>query len=126
MQENRLFTRFIVEGEVQIEVQDAIGAVVHVELVDISFKGAGVYSAKMVEVGTPVKFMISGKYFKNPIIGEGKIRYARPWKRGNADIYRLGIEFIDVDSELVRTRLVNLRDILPGSKVYNPPTGHSK
>lgn len=118
MSESRLFTRFIVEGEMLIQLQGQGSAMVKTELVDISFKGAGVYSPKKIELDTPVKFVVSGKLFKNSIRGAGRIKYVHPWKRGGQDVYRIGIEFVDVDSDLVLDRLKDLREILPKNQMY--------
>ncbi|MCK9595411.1 MAG: PilZ domain-containing protein [Candidatus Omnitrophica bacterium] len=118
MPENRLFTRFIVEGEVLVHPHGQGAELVKTELVDISFKGAGVYSPKMIELNTPVKFIVSGKLFKNTIRGEGRIKYAHPWKRNGRDVFRIGIEFVDVDSDLVMDRLKFLRESLPKNQMY--------
>jgi c-di-GMP-binding flagellar brake protein YcgR len=110
MLEHRLFTRFVVPGEVLIQLQGATIETVRAELVDISFKGAGAYSAKMIAVDTRVRFFISSKSFEKHIRGEGRIRYAHAHRRKDVDVYRLGIEFVDVDSELVRDILTRLSE----------------
>jgi hypothetical protein len=81
-------------------------------LLDISFKGAGVHAKQMLAAGTPVRFIITSKSFEDHIGGDGRIVYARPMKRNEVAFFRMGIEFINVDSELVRDILLALQEEL--------------
>jgi len=119
MIEHRLFTRFLTEGEVLVQLQGAAVETIRAELVDISFKGVGIYSRKMIAADTPVRFFVSSKLFEKHIRGEGRIRYVHAHRRKDAEVYRMGIEFIDVDSELVRDTILSLQKKLTQSPENN-------
>jgi c-di-GMP-binding flagellar brake protein YcgR len=109
MIEHRLFTRYRVEGEVLIQFTGAKPETIRTELVDMSFRGFGVYSPKAVDANATVKFYISGKYFEKHLRGEGKVMYSQAYRRKEADVFRMGVEFISVDSNQVRDVLDILR-----------------
>jgi c-di-GMP-binding flagellar brake protein YcgR len=109
MIEHRLFTRFKVEGEGLIQYSSAKPETVRVEMADMSFRGFGVYSPRPIETNTSVKFYISGKMFEKHLRGEGKIMYSQKYRHKETDVYRMGVEFISVDSNQVRDVLDILR-----------------
>ena len=109
MIEHRLFTRFKLEGEGLIQYNVAKPGTIRVELADMSFRGFGAYSSEPIESNTHVKFYISGKIFEKHLRGEGKVMYSQAYRRKEADIFRMGVEFISVDSEQVRDVLELLR-----------------
>ena len=108
MLEQRLFTRFLVKGEIFIQQKDK-AETLKADLVDISFNGAGVFAPQMIEPDTLIKFSILGKLFEKDISGEGQIKYARAYPSDKGDLYRMGIEFINVDSNLIRDVLMQLQ-----------------
>jgi hypothetical protein len=115
MQEHRLFTRYRVQGEVLIQYSSAgKPETVRAELVDISFRGFGVYSPKSIDAGATVKFYISGGLFTKHMRGEGKLMYSQAYHRKETDVFRMGIEFISVDSDQVRDILDILQKETPG------------
>lgn len=109
MIEHRLFTRYRIEGEVLIQSTGAKPETIRAELVDMSFRGFGVYSPKAIDAKALVKFYISGKYFEKHLRGEGKIMYSQAYRRKDTNVFRMGIEFIAVDSNQVRDVLDVLR-----------------
>jgi len=109
MIEHRLFTRFKVEGEGLIQYNATKPETVRMELADMSFRGFGAYSPKPIESNTDVKFYISGKIFGKHLRGEGKVMYSQKYRRKETDVFRVGVEFISVDSNLVRDTLELLR-----------------
>ncbi|MCX5707909.1 MAG: PilZ domain-containing protein [Candidatus Omnitrophica bacterium] len=109
MIEHRLFTRYRVEGEVLLQCAGPKPETIRAELVDMSFRGFGVYSPKAIDANTTVRFYISGKYFEKHLRGEGKIMYSQSYRRKETDVFRMGVEFISVDSDQVRDGLDRLR-----------------
>jgi hypothetical protein len=108
--EHRLFTRYRVAGEVLVQYTGgAKPETIRAELVDMSFRGFGVYSPKAISASSTVKFYISGKYFEKHLRGEGKIMYSQAYRRKETDVFRMGVEFISVDSDQVRDVLEMLR-----------------
>jgi hypothetical protein len=112
MIEHRLFTRYRVHGEVLIQFTKTKPETIRTELVDMSFRGFGVYSPRAIEANTTVKFYISGKLFEKHLRGEGKVMYSQSYRRKETDIFRMGVEFISVDSDQVRDALELLRNDL--------------
>lgn len=102
MIEHRLFTRYRLEGEVLIQALGPMPEAIHAELVDMSFRGFGVYSPKAVDANVKIKFYISGKYFEKNLKGEGKVMYCQAYRRKDTDVFRIGVEFISVDSNQIR------------------------
>ncbi len=117
MFEHRLFSRFRASGEVLFQFNSPQPETIKAELVDISFRGFGVYSEKAISAMTEVKFYISGKLFKKHLRGQGKVMYSQQYRRKETDLFRMGVEFISVDSEQVRDVLELLRQEQPGSVV---------
>ncbi len=99
MKERREFTRFDMEGDVVLKPIDGTLRVIKSDLYGICFLGAGVYAAERIEPGTIINFELTSKLSKETIICEGKIIYATKVKDGPACIFRMGINFINVDSK---------------------------
>jgi hypothetical protein len=107
--EHRLFTRYRAEGEVLLQYNVTKPETIRAELVDMSFRGFGLYASKAINASTMIKFYISGKYFEKHLRGEGKIMYCQAYRRKETDVFRMGVEFISVDSDQVRDVLEVLR-----------------
>ena len=112
MEEHRLFIRYKIPGEVLIQPKDGINKTIKANLIDLCFKGAGVYSNELIPTDTHVRILITSKAFEGHIRGEGKIRYVRILKKDQDELYRMGIEFVDVDSDLIRDILTQLQEEL--------------
>jgi hypothetical protein len=112
MQEHRLFIRYRVQGEVLLHTKNGDLKPLKCDLVDLCFKGAGIYSKEKLEPETAVRFIIASKSFPEHIRGEGKIIYVRPMTRNGEDFFRLGLNFINVDSELLKDILLRLQNEL--------------
>ncbi len=109
MIEHRLFTRYRVGGEILIQYTGTKPETIRAELADMSFRGFGAYSPKAIDSNATVKFYISGKYFEKHLRGEGKVMYSQAYRRKETDVFRMGVEFISVDSDQVRDVLELLR-----------------
>lgn len=99
MKERREFTRFDMEAEVVLKPQDGASRNIKADLYGICFLGAGVYTAEEIEPGTNVKFELTSKLSKETVICEGKVIYMTKVKEKPACIYRMGINFINIDSK---------------------------
>jgi len=107
--EHRLFTRYRAGGEVLLQYTGKKPEAIRAELVDISFRGFGVYAPVAIDANTTVKFYISGQYFEKHLRGEGRVMYSQAYRRKETDVFRMGVEFISVDSNQVRDVLDVLR-----------------
>jgi c-di-GMP-binding flagellar brake protein YcgR len=111
MLEHRFFTRYKVEGEVLIQFKgQGKTETVRAELVDMSFRGCGIYSPRALEQAMMVNFFISGKLFQKHMRGEARVMYSQAYKRANGDVHRVGLEFISVDSDQVRDVIMLFQD----------------
>jgi len=101
MFEQRKYIRFNAEGRVTIYPKDNPSFSIRAALADISMLGFGVYSQDKLESGTEIRFVLINKFSEKPIVGEGKIRYSKGFKKADAEMFRIGIEFTAVDNETV-------------------------
>lgn len=98
MNERREFQRFSIDAEVVLKPEDGTSRVIKADLYGICFLGAGVYATEKIEPNMIVKFELTSKLSKETIVCEGKVVYATKVKEGPACIFRMGINFINVDS----------------------------
>jgi c-di-GMP-binding flagellar brake protein YcgR len=101
MFEQRKYTRFNAEGRVTIYPKDNPSFSIRAGLADISMLGLGAYSQDKLEPGTDIRFVIINKFSEKPIIGEGRIRYCKGFRKIDTEMFRIGIEFTAVDNETV-------------------------
>ncbi len=99
MDERREFKRFNIEAAVVLKPEDGTYRVIEADLYGICFLGAGVYATETIAPGCIVKFELTSKLSKETIVCEGKVIYSTKVKEGPACIFRLGIKFINIDSE---------------------------
>ena len=102
MLELRKFKRYDARGRVTVKPQDGSGRVVQADLVDVSFLGLGVQSSDKIDSGVIVKFEIFSDFKEEPISGEGRIKHLREVKKLGNTLFRMGIEFVNVDKKLIQ------------------------
>jgi c-di-GMP-binding flagellar brake protein YcgR len=99
LKEQRSYSRFSVEGSVVLKPEDATLRTIRADLYDICYIGIGVGSAEKIDAGIHVKFELTINSIKETIAGEGKIVYVYETKRDNTLVFRMGIEFINIDKK---------------------------
>ncbi len=99
MVERREFKRFAIDGDVVIKPQDGTCRVLKADLYGVCFLGAGVYATENIEPGTLVNIELTSKLSKGSIICDGKVVYSVKVKEAPSCIFRMGINFINVDSK---------------------------
>jgi len=77
------------------------------DLVDICSSGMGVVTRESIEMGTNVAFEITTKLWNAPVIGEGKVIYVKEIQKEGDNVFRLGIDFVRVEKEVIRS-IINL------------------
>jgi c-di-GMP-binding flagellar brake protein YcgR len=102
MIEHRLFTRYPVIGKAVLQTKTVPIRTVRGDMIDISFKGIGIYSDDAVQPNEAIRVLLTSKSFERHIQGEGKIKYVQSVLRNDKRVFRMGIEFVNVDSDLVR------------------------
>jgi len=102
MQEQRRYIRYNAEGSVVLKLENNISHSIPAGLANIGFLGFGIETKEKIEVGTNVDFELITKLWDKPVIGKGKIIYVNEIKRYDTTVFRMGIEFLDVEQETIR------------------------
>ena len=98
MNERREFKRFNIEADVVLKPEDGTARVINADLYSIGFLGVGVYATEEIGVDVIVNFELTSKLTKETIVCEGKVIYTSKVKEGPACMFRIGINFINIDS----------------------------
>jgi c-di-GMP-binding flagellar brake protein YcgR len=107
MKERRTYIRFDSQDYVIIRPENDASPAVKADLVDISFSGVGVYSNEKISSNTKVKVELVTKLWDKPIVGEGKVVHAVEVHKYNKDVFRIGIEFVNIDKDAIQG-IINL------------------
>ncbi|MCM8789612.1 MAG: PilZ domain-containing protein [Candidatus Omnitrophica bacterium] len=117
LKEQRSYSRFSYEGNVVLKPEDATLRTIKADLCDICYIGIGIFSPEIIEPGIHVKFELTIKLSNEPLIGEGRIVYAKEIQRDNSRAFRIGIEFINIDNRkiisllsLIQEDIIKARD----------------
>jgi c-di-GMP-binding flagellar brake protein YcgR len=114
--ERRLFVRFSMSGSVVVQVDPEKNASIDGELVDLSYDGIGLYSMKQLIVYSKVKFLIINRQLNVNLGGIAKVAYCKQIDKDKGS-YRIGLEFIEVDREQIKSILIKVRDITHDNRV---------
>jgi hypothetical protein len=101
MPEQRRFIRYDTTGIVILNLLDGTSRSIDAKLIDVSFLGICVFAQEKIEAGIDVNFELKSQLWNEPIIGKGKIKYALEIEKANTKVFRMGVEFIDVDEKTV-------------------------
>jgi len=99
----RRYQRYLAEGSVVLEGKSCS---ITADLVDISFTGMHVCAEKSIEPGSRVKFEIVSNLSSVTIAGEGEVKYAKKKATHDAKLFKMGIEFINVNESAIE-HLIN-------------------
>lgn len=104
MLNKRNYRRLSLDNNIILKFESNMGRVIEGRLLDISFVGVCVFLKESVNVEEivqeTVQFDISG-FTEQNFTGRGKIVYARPDKLYAQKGLRVGLEFIEVNKEVV-------------------------
>ncbi len=109
MPELRKYTRLNAEGTVILRPKNDTSRSIKADLVDISFYGMGVYTQEKLEADTDVKLELIAKLYNEPIIMEGRIKYAKEIKRQDKNVFRIGIEFISTEKKDIQYLMAHIQ-----------------
>ncbi|MDP8230201.1 MAG: PilZ domain-containing protein [Candidatus Gorgyraea atricola] len=99
----RRYQRYLVEGSVTLKIKSCSIAA---DLKDISFTGMHVCADKEIKPGSKVKFEIVSNLSSVTIAGEGEVKYAKKKATHDAKLFKMGIEFINVNESAIE-HLIN-------------------
>jgi hypothetical protein len=108
--DKRSFTRFAITGTVMIQAGFA-GAVKTIkgELQDLSFKGGGFYTRESLVKGSSIVFLLLNKELGLRLRGEAKIVSVQKIRNKGEDLFKYGMQFSKLDSEVLRDIILNLQ-----------------
>jgi hypothetical protein len=114
--DKRGFTRFAISGTVMIQSGPAgTKKTLKGELLDLSFKGVGFCTHESLMKGSSVIFLLLNKELGLRLRGEAKIVSAQKIRHKGEDLFKYGMQFSKLDSEILRDVILNLqKDVKKG------------
>ena len=103
MKDQRWYIRYKIEATANLKTKTSGSSAIKTELFDISYRGFGTWAEKKIEAGTDVEFEIITKLWDEPIIGRGEVKYAQEAKKDQNTVFRLGIEFKEIDKKVLQS-----------------------
>lgn len=107
MQEKRGYVRYLINGRVNLIFDNKDSTILKVDLVEIGFIGFSIYTPDKLELGKIVQFEIMTELMDNSLIGKGEIKDIAQVTENEVLVYRVGIEFIDVEKNDI-LKLINI------------------
>lgn len=101
MKDKRNFTRFVIAGVVVIKTEEGVLETFRAYLDNVSFGGFLLYSQKNLAVDKIVKFELVIKPLAYSLAGKGKVKYAIKTTKYKSPFFRIGIEFVDINRDIV-------------------------
>lgn len=103
MKEKRIHGRVDFDGRVNFKIRDGDSPVFKADLINISHNGFAIFLTQdiHIEVENIIDFEIITPRFAQPLIGSAKIRHVFKSERYKAHLFRVGLEFIDVNKDIV-------------------------
>ncbi|OGX16064.1 MAG: hypothetical protein A2166_05495 [Omnitrophica WOR_2 bacterium RBG_13_41_10] len=111
MLDKRNYKRFSYENSIFLKLEKDPSNIIEGKLLDISFLGMSIFLKENVNVDSLVQAIVQ---FDSPIslekhlIGKGKVVYVKKQKFYAEDGFGIGVEFVEVDKEVVLSILDRL------------------
>jgi len=109
MRENRGHERIILDGDVYLRSMDGKPSEAKVFLDNFCFGGIAVYSAEKLELGSILEFALITKVLDEALACKGKVRHVTLPPYNSRALYTVGIEFMEVNSDLVVHMLARIQ-----------------
>ncbi|MFH1128187.1 MAG: PilZ domain-containing protein [Candidatus Omnitrophota bacterium] len=101
MADKRGFIRHSIKAKVSFKFKGDLLRTVEGQTLDISSAGFGTFLEESIEVNTVVQFDLSADFLEQHLIGNGRIANVTQSKTVVGNSFRIGVEFIEVDKEIV-------------------------
>jgi hypothetical protein len=98
----RRYKRFNTEGRVILTPENGTARSITADLIDVNFLGLGVNAQERIEPDVSVKSELEHRLWNESIVVEGKIKHAQEIKKLGPQLFRMGIEFTDVDQKTIK------------------------
>jgi len=112
MQERRKYIRYAIEGSAVLTTEEDTARSINGDLINIGFQGMSLNLLEKIREGIRVKFALITKLHDKSIIGEGKVKYVHEITRYGTNVFRLGIEFTNIDNEAIRSIINRIQEDL--------------
>ena len=123
MEERRRYKRFDTVGTVVLKPEDGTSRAVRADLINIGFTGiTTVYVQEKIEVGIYVKLELISQLWNKPVICKGKIIHTEELRKYDSNVFRMGIEFIDIDKKAIQ----NILNLIQANILAEVRKRHSK
>ena len=111
MQDKRNYRRFSYENAIYLKFENNLAEAIEGKLLDISFRGVSIFLKENVAVDSFVQTIVQFDSPSSPeqhLIGTGKIIQVKKQRLYAQEGYRIGVEFIEVNKEVVLSILNRL------------------
>jgi hypothetical protein len=108
MDENPLFAKYLLPGTVLFQPVEGASRTIKGDLAEISFRSLGAYTKDKVEKDMSVRFLLMSKEHNVRLGGVGRISFVQPVVRKSQQMFKITLEFTNVDSELLRDVMMRL------------------
>ena len=104
MQDKRNYRRFSFENNIFLKFENDPGKIIEGKLLDIGFVGLSIFLTENAQAQMTLQAIVQFDIPGSPeqhLIGKGKVAYVNKHRLYAQDGFRLGLEFVEVDKEMV-------------------------
>lgn len=115
MQEKREYQRFSLNDSIFLRFENEPEKVIKAELLDISLGGLSIFLKENAELGATVETIVQFDYLvsaERKLVGKGRVAHVTKCELFEQDGYKIGVEFIEVDKEIVTNIIDRIRKAL--------------
>ncbi|MCM8763190.1 MAG: PilZ domain-containing protein [Candidatus Omnitrophica bacterium] len=108
----RAYERFELEGRISLQIPDSvIPNIFDANVENISFGGLRMNSLQKIEVDHIINFKLKPALFDELLSGKGKIRYVKEEAYYKTPCYKMGVEFIEVNKDILRYIITQVQNL---------------
>lgn len=97
----RNYVRYIVEGKVSIKTKGDTSKTMVGQLLDLSSAGWTAFFKESIDVNAIIQFDLTPNFLEKHLKGKGRIIYVTQQKISGSKGFRIGVEFIEADKEII-------------------------
>jgi len=97
----RNYIRYLIEVKVSIKTEADTSKTITGQVVDLSSAGWGAIFKESIALNTIVQFDLSANFLEEHLEGKGKIVHVMQPEASGGKGFRIGVEFIEVNKEIV-------------------------
>lgn len=103
MKEKRSHHRINLDGRVNFQIRDADSTVFKADLLNIGHNGFAMSLMQdiHIEAGNTFEFELITPGFTHSLTGSAKVKYVHKIERYKISVFRVGLEFLDVNKDLI-------------------------